>query len=577
MVGLARRGVGLGALLLVLLLPGSAAGAAATESAGWQVDAGHSGYVYGAGVVPPLTPVWSISTPVQNPVAIDGGHLFAMTYPPVAGTNSTSADLEEIDLASGAVIWNQQLSPQSGSNYYLALDGGKVLVAGAYQDSQGNDALEAWGVDEGTGKILWNDTSFSQWWPSPPEAANGTLYFEASGVGGTVYAIRESDGQLLWSTPLFSGSPATLADGMVVIAEVYGVAEGLDQTTGQVVWQDSGYNHSDGGGTAMSSFDGTHVWGDIFTTADKGAQESNLYDPKTGAVAAQIGGYPPAFGYGEAVQLVTTNSGEVGSIQAIDPATGDVRWSMTEPAGSGPLIGSEPLLADGYVFAEGPQGNLWAFDPCSGKIVWQTTVNPTNRPFSDDPLPSLSAGDGYLVVPDASGIAVFKGSGPPPAQAPSCEGTGSSSSATGNPPSGSTTTTTSNPSPAPPSGDTPASASAATTASKTTSAGQPAVPVATERAVASISAMHVACKFHTGFRKLDACVLTLRSGIHGWATVRLSRGRRIMSSWHARLVPGVLRLTLHLTRPIRLGLYQLTVTVGPRRHALSVVRLVHVT
>ena len=97
------------------------------------------------------------------------------------------------------------------------------------------------------------------------------------------------------------------------------------------------------------------------------------------------------------------------AVQAIDPTSLAVRWTFQEPGASKPAVGSTPLLADGYVFAEGSQGDVWALDPCSGTVAWQTQVSPFPQSAQWAPLPSLAAGDGYLVVPTADGLAAFQG------------------------------------------------------------------------------------------------------------------------------------------------------------------------
>jgi hypothetical protein len=82
------------------------------------------------------------------------------------------------------------------------------------------------------------------------------------------------------------------------------------------------------------------------------------------------------------------------------------------------MPGSAPLLADGSVFAEGPEGQVWALDPCTGTVQGQSQVAaPAEMVYQ--PLKSLAAGDGYLVVPTENGLTAFKGSGTP-AAVPDC-------------------------------------------------------------------------------------------------------------------------------------------------------------
>jgi hypothetical protein len=203
----------------------------------------------------------------------------------------------------------------------------------------------------------------------------------------------------------------------------------------------------------MASFDGKHVWGD--EPSDEGG--GRLFDPATGNVVRRFLGYAPSFGYGEAVQAVPGDGYGDLKVRAFDPDTMQVKWTFDEADGSEPVngtyppLGTTPLLADGYVFAEGSMGQLWALDPASGAVVWHDDLA-ERIPFPGyDPLPGLAAGDGYLVASTVSRLTAFKGSSKPsspppdtsgpPAQAapggpsaPSASGPGDGGAAVGPPP-----------------------------------------------------------------------------------------------------------------------------------------------
>jgi outer membrane protein assembly factor BamB len=163
----------------------------------------------------------------------------------------------------------------------------------------------------------------------------------------------------------------------------------------------------------LSSFDGKHVWGEDWSQAGR------VYAPGTGQVIKRFSGDAPAFGYDEAVQAVPNAHGVL-TLRAFAPGSMAAHWTFAEPGAASNPPGSMPLLADGYVFAEGSSGTVWALAPCTGSVAWQGA---TGSPASDggvEPLPGLSAGGGYLVVPTQTGVAAFRGSGKPTGSAPSC-------------------------------------------------------------------------------------------------------------------------------------------------------------
>src|SRR6266581_2626835 len=70
------------------------------------------------------------------------------------------------------------------------------------------------------GSQLWATQITSQYsFSSPPTALNGLVYIGAAGVGGTVYAFRESDGSQVWTQSVQNGddsSPTVNGSGVYV-------------------------------------------------------------------------------------------------------------------------------------------------------------------------------------------------------------------------------------------------------------------------------------------------------------------------------------------------------------------------
>lgn len=72
-------------------------------------------------------------------------------------------------------------------------------------------------------------------------------------------------------------------------------------------------------------------------------------------------------------------------------------------------MGSMPLVPDGDVFAEGSYALVSALNACTGAQVWTGRAGSYAPSEGGDPLPGLSAGDGYLVVPTRTAFTAFKG------------------------------------------------------------------------------------------------------------------------------------------------------------------------
>jgi outer membrane protein assembly factor BamB len=458
----------------------------------------------------------------------------------------------------------------------VTVDAGKVFTAVEYIDyatSSGGIALSAF--DEQSGAVLWNEMLPGNTWdPTPPVTSDGTLYLDGEGQGGTVYAVRESDGTLLWQTgELLAGNSVVLAGGTLVISGGCGLAFGLDPATGRVTW--THYEGCDGGGLLMSSFDGTSVWGEQ-DYGGEGSATGRVFDPSTGAVGKRFTGYAPAFGYGEALQTTLTPSATATSIQAIDPGSLTMRWSFAEPSSEKNAVGSTPLLADGYVFAVGREGQVWALSPCTGTVAWQSQVTALTLDSGWEPLPSLAAGEGYLVVPTGDGIAAFKGSGYPAGPPPNCGATttgptavassgGASSGAAPTDSTGSQTgssTVNSFPSGVP-----------SATASVPGSSWPSPAPASARRSAVSMVAVSVLrsqCLRERFGRRLTRgrCRVSIKVGTVGKVVARLLKGARVIAMTQVRVTHGGSLLTFSLPTS-RASVYKLVITIRRDGHTVA--------
>jgi hypothetical protein len=88
---------------------------------------------------------------------------------------------------------------------------------------------------------------------TPPSAVGGVAYIGGAGVGGTLYAVSESDGAVLWTQPVSNGdnsSPALSATD-VFVSYACGLVYAFDRTSGQLRWFNGGPCSGGGGKTAV--------------------------------------------------------------------------------------------------------------------------------------------------------------------------------------------------------------------------------------------------------------------------------------------------------------------------------------
>jgi outer membrane protein assembly factor BamB len=88
-------------------------------------------------------------------------------------------------------------------------------------------------------------------------ARNGIVYASQEGVGATLFAVRESDGALLWNTDILNGgssTPAVTSDAVYVSYPCPQTYK-FDPSAGQQLWHYSGQCEG-GGGVSAAVYQG---------------------------------------------------------------------------------------------------------------------------------------------------------------------------------------------------------------------------------------------------------------------------------------------------------------------------------
>jgi hypothetical protein len=197
---------------------------------------------------------------VAQAVAVGGGSVF------VAGTSSSiDGDPSDVSLVvraykagTGKLLWEQAIEPPAGFleatvafESPIAVDGGKVFVAGRVTRASSESDFAVWAFDASSGSVLWQDQVVD---PGMADGAAGMAVTAGrvfvSGTVGTASTVRaydEATGSVAWDAPVEEGgsTPRVAAgDGRVVVASASCVSEcdlamrAYDAASGAALWSD---------------------------------------------------------------------------------------------------------------------------------------------------------------------------------------------------------------------------------------------------------------------------------------------------------------------------------------------------
>ncbi|TMD38781.1 MAG: hypothetical protein E6I88_13880, partial [Chloroflexi bacterium] len=380
----------------------------------FQNDPAHSGSQSSDPLTPSLTKKWSVdlqSGVVSYPVIAQGLVFVTAGSTALNLGNSSGTNLYALDQATGNTVWGPVALGGQYAFSALAYENGVLFTingSGVVRSFNASTGLPGWSLDltRVPGHDIYEFTS-------PLTALNGLVYTAGSGVGGAIFAINETSGQVVWSQPVQEGQdsdPAVSSSGVYVSypGEVYD----FNPSTGAVIWHYSaGYG---GGGTTPVLYNGRlYVRGE-------GGYGDTIFDAKTGTQLGSFNGdVPPAFD-GSRGFFETQ-----GTLEARDLANNDaLLWSF---AGDGALD-SAPVAVNGYVYVGSNEpatnvGLLYALEESSGRVVWSDQVGagvlkPNERDAST-PMTGMGIANGLLVVPASSRVVTYTSSGDPPPPPPS--------------------------------------------------------------------------------------------------------------------------------------------------------------
>jgi outer membrane protein assembly factor BamB len=398
-----RRTVGISAALVLLVAlisisvsmvtkPITAATTPEAVAVAYQMDSTHDGNQPNETL--PTTPVEKWSHAFGNMVSyplIVGDRVFVT----VAGNGAggRGSEIYALDASDGNLLWGPIELGGYYSNAGPTYDNGLVFAV--------NDGGDLMAFEAATGRKAWETALVTQTeFSSAPTASGGVVYVGGSGTAGTLFAVDETTGSLLWKASVQNGDESS---PVVTSTGVY-VSYACDQTydfmpmTGSLIWNFS-TGCEGGGGRSPVLYDG------------------KLY------VRDAAGSTPVVLSASTGVQLGSFTT-------QLIPADG--------------TLDSPPIVVGGNVYVAGSSGLVASFNENTGVETWSANAG---SPFifsneeTIDELTGLAAGDDLLVIPASDTLVAYGSSN---SSDPPSPGRGATTTTTTSPAgSPSTTTTTS--------------------------------------------------------------------------------------------------------------------------------------
>jgi outer membrane protein assembly factor BamB len=368
---------------LALIVLDQSSWATPPDATAYQITVAHSGATTSGGVVAlQLTPLWSVTLQ---------GATQPSTYPLIAGSNVyvVAGDLlYAFNAKTGAAVWGPtQVSGALAATY----DAGNVFVVsagGLLSSFNATNGTPGWAVQ------LQGQYSFT----SPPTASNGIIYVAGSGDSGTLYAVKEADGSILWSGGVINGddSSPTIGPNSGFVSYACLITSSFNLTTGANIWSNPATCEGGGGDTAV------YASGKLY--ARDPVSGNDIFDATNGAILGSFASAtPPAVDASTAYYL-----NDAGVLSAVDVTSSAVRWTFTGDGG----LTSSPLVVDQTAIIGSSSGNLYGLDESSGNLTWLVNAGQGIQSGTIG-TSGLAIAEGILVVPVGTQLVAYSIFGPP--------------------------------------------------------------------------------------------------------------------------------------------------------------------
>ncbi len=387
-----RRGLTAG--IVVVATAGVQAAGASTASAAvsvtpdvaYQLNPAHTGASPDSFSTSSVT-LWSRNLGgggISYPLIV-GGRVFVT----VANAGSYGTELYALDAATGTTDWGPIALGGTYDWSGLTYGNGRVYTV--------NESGVMTAFNASSGRLVWSIQLPGQYEFSSPPTASGQLVFTGgAGVGGTVYAVRQSTGAVIWTAPVENGDNSSPAVGGLGVYVSYACGQTYDFVpwSGALIWHRA--TACEGGGGKTPVVAGGRLYVRDFSYP---AVLSAFTGRVLGGFASS--GPAPAVSSSELIDLQGT------TLSAENPASGAVEWTF----GQDDTLSSAPLIAGADVVEAGTDGKVFAFDAETGQQIWsgnagQPVPAPDEQNLSQ-PLTGLGFSGGLLVVPTTATLVAF--------------------------------------------------------------------------------------------------------------------------------------------------------------------------
>ena len=272
------------------------------------------------------------------------------------GDNLYSASRLAIDPDTGKIVWHFQTTPHDGWDF----DGVNELIAFDYQDDGGNTVKAAATADRNGFFYVLNreDGSFIRGmpfvqnitWASGLDPETGKpLYVDDNRPGSPADSVESEKGETVFAVPSFLGGKN---------------------------WMPMAFSQDTGLFYVPSNEWGMDIWNEPI-------------EYKKGAAY---------LGAGFTIKPIFDD--HIGSLKAIDPKTGEIKWEFKNKA---PLWGGVLTTAGNLVFTGNPEGYLLGLNAQTGELVYKFQ---TGSGIVSSPVTWEQDGEQYLTVVSGWGGAV---------------------------------------------------------------------------------------------------------------------------------------------------------------------------
>lgn len=356
----------------------------------YQINPQHTGAITTPNVLPPLKVKWSVDLgdTVSYPLIAQN-----MIFVLVGSSNSGQVNLYGLDANSGSTIWGPVPIPQ-GFYWWAAAayDNGTIFVVPNTVPGLNSGALHAFAANDG--HALWSANLPGQYFfTAPPTAINGMVFVGGSGTGGTLYAVRETDGTVMWTASVENGdnSSPVVTPTAVYVSYVGPQTYKFSPTTGRQIWHYIGPAEG-GGGATPALYKGLLYVRDW--ASDLG-HNGDIFNAATGALAGSFeADFAPAFTNNTAFYV------QAGGLTAVGVGSGTTIWTASPNHGS---YSTPPIVVNGIVYVGTNAGYLMGYRSKTGAVAvsmnmgYEISAPETGSVGSVES--GLGAGQGLLIVP----------------------------------------------------------------------------------------------------------------------------------------------------------------------------------